>query len=119
MPQVDRRIANLQKQREEAQALLDEALLDDAARAERDVATKARSDALNAMPQRKTRADGASHFSVLVTARSSRLAGPSPPAPCRLFLPVWRRNFLWWRAERQRQSVSRYSGAAQASADFN
>ena len=38
--------------------MLDNSLLDDAARAERDAVAKAERNALNAMPQRKTRDDG-------------------------------------------------------------
>lgn len=58
LPEVERRIAALQKQRDDAQARLDEAMLDDAERERRAVEAKARRDALNAAPQRKVRGDG-------------------------------------------------------------
>lgn len=57
-PEVERRLKGLQQQRNEAQARLTEALLDDAERAQRAAEDKARRDALNAAPQRKTRGDG-------------------------------------------------------------
>jgi hypothetical protein len=58
MPETERRIQELTRRRAEAQAALDEALLDEAARAERDAAAKARRDVLNAAPVRKVRGDG-------------------------------------------------------------
>ena len=58
LPEVERRIQQLTKHRAEAQARLDEALLNDADRAAIAAADKARRDALNAAPQRKTRGDG-------------------------------------------------------------
>jgi hypothetical protein len=56
--EVEHRIKVLQQQRTEAQARLDEALLDDTERERRAAEAKARLDALNAVPQRKVRGDG-------------------------------------------------------------
>jgi hypothetical protein len=61
LPEVQRRIAALQKQRDDAQARLDEALLDDDARERLAAEGKARRDALNAAPQRKVRGDGSEY----------------------------------------------------------
>lgn len=61
LPEVERRIASIRKQRVDAQAQLDEALLDDAARAKRDAELKARRDALKTAPQRKVRGDGSEY----------------------------------------------------------
>ncbi len=58
LPEVERRIANLQKQRDDAQARLDEALLDDEMRIEREAEATARREAVNALPTRKVRGDG-------------------------------------------------------------
>ena len=44
--------------RAEAQSLLDDVLLDDETRTQREAESRARIDALNALPQRKTRGDG-------------------------------------------------------------
>lgn len=61
LPDVERRIAALQKQRDDAQARLDEAMLDDAQRERLAAESKARRDALSAAPQRKTRGDGSQY----------------------------------------------------------
>jgi hypothetical protein len=58
MPEVEQRIADLQQQRDAAQAQLDEALLDDNERERRAAEARARHDALNAAPVRKVRNDG-------------------------------------------------------------
>lgn len=58
MPEVEHRIADMQKRLATAQAQLDEALLDDDARAARDAESQARRDKLNTTPVRKTRGDG-------------------------------------------------------------
>lgn len=58
LPEVERRIQQLTTQRAEAQARLDEALLDDAERERLAAEDKARRAALNAAPQRKVRGDG-------------------------------------------------------------
>ena len=58
LPEVQRRLEDLDRRREEAQAALDEALLDDDVRAKRDAEAAANIAALNAQPQRKMRGDG-------------------------------------------------------------
>jgi hypothetical protein len=58
LPEVEDRIERLVQQRADAQARLDEALLDDEARATRDAETAARLAKLNAGPVRKVRHDG-------------------------------------------------------------
>jgi hypothetical protein len=58
LQEVERRLKGLQQQRNEAQARLTEALLDDAERAQLAAEEKVRRDTLNAAPQRKTRLDG-------------------------------------------------------------
>jgi hypothetical protein len=58
LPEVKKRIDDLQRRIDAARAQLDEALLDDAARAARDAASAERAAAARALPVRKTRADG-------------------------------------------------------------
>jgi len=58
LPQVEQRILQLAKRREEAQTRLDAALLDDAERDRLAVEAAQQRDALHAMPKRKTRGDG-------------------------------------------------------------
>ena len=57
----EERIERLKRQRADAQALLDNALLDDAARERLAAEDASRFDAANAMPQRKTRGDGSQY----------------------------------------------------------
>lgn len=59
--EVERRIAKLHKQRDDAQTRLDDALMDDDARAKAAAQSKARIDALNAAPRRKVRGDGSQY----------------------------------------------------------
>ena len=61
LPQVERRIADLKKQRAEAEARLDNALLDDAERERRAAENKAHIAAENARPVRKVRGDGSQY----------------------------------------------------------
>ena len=61
LPEVERRIMNLQKERDEAQARLDEALLDDTERERRAAEAKAQRETRNAAPQRKVRGDGSQY----------------------------------------------------------
>jgi hypothetical protein len=58
---VKHRIKDTERRRAAAEAALDEALLDDDVRAEREAEAKARLDALNALPQRKVRGDGSQY----------------------------------------------------------
>lgn len=74
LPEVEKRIGALAARREQAQAALDDALMDDAERAERDAAAKARRDALNALPTRKTRGDG-SQFDKFPDGRRVEVSG--------------------------------------------
>lgn len=57
VPEVERRIADLQTRLASAEAALDEALMDDAARTAKAAATSAQ----NGAPQRKTRSDGSQY----------------------------------------------------------
>jgi hypothetical protein len=58
MPLVEQRLAQLQQQHNDAQQQLDDAMLSDADREQKAKDAKARADALNALPRRKTRGDG-------------------------------------------------------------
>lgn len=60
--EVEKRLAKLNRRRVEAQAALDEAMLDDATRAKRDADAKARREAANAQPVMKTRGDGSQYL---------------------------------------------------------
>ena len=60
LPEIEGRIARRQKELDDAQAQLDEAL-DDTERARGEAEAKARRDALNAAPQRKVREDGSEY----------------------------------------------------------
>jgi hypothetical protein len=60
-PEVEERIERLIAQRNEAQAQLDDAMLDDDERAKRDAESAARAAKLNAAPVRKTRGDGSQY----------------------------------------------------------
>jgi len=61
LPEVERRIAEGERRRASAQSALDDALLSDPERAEREAESKARRDAANALPQRKVRSDGSQY----------------------------------------------------------
>jgi len=61
LTEVEQRISDVSRRRAEAQARLDDALLDDDARATLEAEAQARRDALNAMPLRKTRGDGSQY----------------------------------------------------------
>jgi hypothetical protein len=59
--EVEHRITDVEQRRQRAQAALDDALMDDDARAKRDAEAQARREALNAPPQRKVRGDGSQY----------------------------------------------------------
>jgi hypothetical protein len=59
--EVEHRLKKLMAERDQAQAVLDEAMLDDAEREQLAAADKIRRDALNARPTRKVRGDGSSY----------------------------------------------------------
>jgi hypothetical protein len=59
--EVEHRVKDVERRRAAAQAALDDALLDDDERAAREAESKARRDALNALPQRKVRGDGSQY----------------------------------------------------------
>ena len=56
--EVEHRLKDVERRRAIAQSALDDALMDDDARAQRDAEAKARRDAANGQPRRKTRGDG-------------------------------------------------------------
>jgi hypothetical protein len=61
MPEVERRLNALHQERANAQARLDESLLNDAERERLAAEDRARCDAFNAAPRRKTRGDGSQY----------------------------------------------------------
>ncbi len=73
MKEVEKHIKDMTKRRADAQAALDEALLDDDERAKRDAEADIRRDALNALPTRKVRGDG-SYYDVYPDGRRVEVA---------------------------------------------
>lgn len=59
--EVEHRIKDRERRRQQAQAALDEALMDDDVRAKRDAESDIRREALNALPTRKVRGDGTTY----------------------------------------------------------